>query len=412
MRISTMQQHNAGVNAILDNQKSSLNTQQQISTGRKILTPADDPIASTRILQLQQDISLREQYNDNVTAARNRLNLEEAILTGVTDNIAKIRELTVNAGNGSMTLEDRTYISYEIEERLNALVDLMNTKDASNTYIFSGFKGETLPFPERPGGGVTYAGDEGERTLNISNSTSVQTNDSGKALFMDIESAEKAFYTLDNERNLGTGFISNGFVSLQDEYDEFYPEDIVIRFNPEGYITPAGPNYTVMTSSENRAIDGLDGQAYTPGVALEIKGANFKIAGEPEPGDSFFVMSSPKQPLTDTVSGLIEGLRTLGDDPAQSAALDTLLETTLLNMDFAQSSVSAVRSEIGGRLNTVDNIENLHADVDLVSKDILSQLQDVDFAEAVSRLSLESFLLEASQSSFTQINRLSLFNSL
>mgnify|MGYP000361911587 FL=1 len=123
-------------------------------------------------------------------------------------------------------------------------------------------------------------------------------------------------------------------------------------------------------------------------------------------------MSSPKQALTDTVAGLIEGLRTLGDDPAQSAALDELLETTLLNMDFAQSSVSAVRSEIGGRLNTIDNIENLHADVDLVSKDILSQLQDVDFAEAVSRLSLESFLLEASQSSFTQINRLSLFNSL
>ena len=407
-----MQQHNAGVNAILENQKANLNTQQQISTGRKILTPADDPIASTRILQLQQDISLREQYNDNVTAARNRQNLEEAILTGVTDNIDKIRELTVNAGNGSMTLEDRTYISYEIEERLKALVDLMNTKDASNTYIFSGFKGETLPFSERPGGGVTYNGDEGERTLNISNSTSVQTNDSGKALFMDIESAEKTFYTLDNERNIGTGFISNGFVSLQDEYDEFYPEDMVIRFNPEGYITPPGPNYTVMTNSENRAIDGLDGQPYTPGIALEVKGANFKIVGEPEPGDSFFVMSSPKQALTDTVSGLIEGLRTLGDDPAQSAALDELLETTLLNMDFAQSSVSAVRSEIGGRLNTIDNIENLHADVDLVSQDILSKLQDVDFAEAVSRLSLESFLLEASQSSFTQINRLSLFNSL
>ena len=69
-------------------------------------------------------------------------------------------------------------------------------------------------------------------------------------------------------------------------------------------------------------------------------------------------------------------------------------------------------SEIGGRLNTIDNIDNLHQDVDLVSQDILSQLQDVDFAEAVSRLSMETFLLEAAQQSFAQINRLSLFNQL
>ncbi len=410
MRISTMQQFNSGVRSILDNQTANMRTQQQISTGRRVLTPADDPIASTRILQLQQDISLRDQYGKNVTSSRNRLNLEEAILTSITENVGRIRELTVNAGNGSMTQEDRSYIASEISERLDALEDLMNTKDASNTYIFAGFKGETEPFQSRPGGGVTYHGDDGERTLEISSSTKIQTNDSGKKLFVDIESAENTFYTQDNTRNLGTGFISNGFVTDQAEYDDFYPDDMVIRFNPEGYISPPGPNYTVMDRNDNRPIDGLDGQTYSPGVALEVKGANFKIVGNPEPGDSFFVTSSKKQPLIDTVTSLVEGLRTLGDNPEQSAALESLLETTLLNMDFAQSSISEVRSELGGRLNTIDNIENLHADVDLVSRDILSQLQDVDFAEAVSRLSLESFLLEASQSSFTKINSLSLFN--
>jgi flagellar hook-associated protein 3 FlgL len=412
MRISTMQQFNTGVNAMLDNQKATLNTQQQISTGRRVLTPADDPVASTRILQLQQDISLREQFSGNVTAARNRQNLEEAILTSVTENIAKIRELTVYAGNGSLTQEDRTSVTFEMEERLDALVDLMNTKDASNTYIFSGFKGETLPFPERPGGGVTFEGDEGERTLEVSSSTKVQTNDSGKKLFMDIQSAKNTFYTQDNPQNTGTGFISNGFVSEQDEYDTFYPEDMVVRFNPDGFITPPGPNYSVITSSENRPVDGLDGLQFTSGAPLDVKGASFKIAGNPKPGDSFLVMSSPKKSLTDTVSGLIEGLRTLEDEPAQSAVLNDLLATSLENLDHAQSSISEVQSQIGGRLNTIDNIENLHADVDLVSKEILSTLQDVDFAEAVSRLSLETFLLEASQQSFTQINRLSLFNSL
>jgi flagellar hook-associated protein 3 FlgL len=412
MRISTMQQFNTGLRSILNNQEGTLKTQQQISTGRRVLTPADDPIASTRILQLQQDISLREQYQKNVDAAKNRLNLEESILEGVTDNIARIRELTVNAGNGSMTLEDRTAIAAEIEQRLFALEDLMNTKDASNTYIFSGFKGETLPFEKRPGGGVIYKGDDGERKLEISNSTKVQTNDTGKALFVDVKSAEKTFYTRDNEKNEGTGFITNGFVTDQDAYDEFYPEDIIIQFNPDSFVTPASANYSVLSKSDNRPINGLTGMNYIPGTEIVVKGANFKIAGEPEPGDSFFVLSSEKQSVTDTVASLVEGLRRLDDNPVDSESLDKLLETTLLNLDFAQTSVSEVRSELGGRLNTVENIDNLHQDVDLVSQEVLSNLQDVDFAEAVSRLSLQSFLLEAAQQSFTQINRLSLFNTL
>jgi flagellar hook-associated protein 3 FlgL len=412
MRISTMQQFNTGLRSILNNQEGTLNTQQQISTGRRVLTPSDDPIASTRILQLQQDISLREQYQSNVSAAKNRLNLEESILESVTDNITRIRELTVKAGNGSMTFEDRTYIAAEIDQRLAALQDLMNTKDASNTYIFSGFKGETIPFEQRPGGGVVYKGDDGERNLNISNSTTVQTNDTGKALFVDISSAENTFYTRDNESNIGTGFITNGFVNDQEAYDEFYPEDMIIRFNPDGFITPPGPNYSVVSKSDNRPINGLAGQGYQPGAEIVVNGANFKIAGQPEPGDSFLLNSSEKQSVTDTVSGLVEGLRSLGDNPEESAALDNLLETTLKNLDFAQTSISEVRSEIGGRLNTIDNIDNLHQDVDLVSQEVLSNLQDVDFAEAVSRLSLQSFLLEAAQQSFTQINRLSLFNSL
>jgi len=412
MRISTMQQFNTGLRSILDNQEGTLRTQQQISTGRRVLTPADDPIASTRILQLQQDISLREQYQKNVDAAKNRLNLEEAILDGVTENIARIRELTVNAGNGSMTKEDRTYIAAEISQRLDALEDLMNTKDASNTYIFSGFKGETLPFERRPGGGVIYQGDDGERFLEISNSTKVQTNDTGKKIFVDVKSAESTFYTRDNTKNIGTGFISNGFTSDQELYDEFYPEDMKIIFNPDGFISPSGPNFSVVSKSDNRPIDGFSGVAYTPGTEIVVRGANFKISGDPEPGDSFFLISSEKQSVTDTVAGLIEGLRTLDDNPEDSASLDELLETTLLNLDFAQTSVSEVRSEIGGRLNTVDNIDNLHQDVDLVSQEVLSGLQDVDFAEAVSRLSLQSFLLEAAQQSFTQINRLSLFNTL
>ncbi|MFT5794733.1 MAG: flagellar hook-associated protein 3 FlgL, partial [Saprospiraceae bacterium] len=85
---------------------------------------------------------------------------------------------------------------------------------------------------------------------------------------------------------------------------------------------------------------------------------------------------------------------------------------TLENLDNAQSSIQEARSRIGGRLNTLESTQNMHEDVELLSQEVLSQLQDVDFAEAVSRLSLETFILEASQQSFARIANLSLFNSL
>lgn len=412
MRVSTMQQFNNGITNILSNQASVNKTQQQISSGRRVLTPADDPIASTRILQLQQDIALREQYSGNLVAAKNHLNLEEATLVSMVDNLQRVRELTVQAGDGSLTKEDRRAIGAEINERLYSIVDLMNTKDASNIFIFAGFKGETLPFEERPGGGFTYEGDEGQRTLQISQNAEVATNDTGKELFVDIASAKNTFTTFNNRENIGTGYITTGFVLDQEEYDEFYSEDAYIQFNPRSAVSPSGPNYTVRRLSDDRPINGLANIDYSQGNDIQFNGISVKVAGEPEPGDTFVIESSEKQALTDTVQMLLEGLNTIPDSVEGGAQVAELVETTLLNLDAALTSISTIRSDLGARLNTVDAIDNLQQDLDLVSQEILSELQDVDFAEAVSRLSLESFLLEASQQSYSRISSLSLFNFL
>jgi flagellar hook-associated protein 3 FlgL len=108
----------------------------------------------------------------------------------------------------------------------------------------------------------------------------------------------------------------------------------------------------------------------------------------------------------------MDGLNNLGDNVEDSATLENLLEDTLNNLAFAQDSISQVRSEVGARLNVIENTSSLSADIDIVSRTILSELQDVDFAEAVSRLSLESFLLETAQQSYATIQNLSLFNKI
>ncbi|MCB2385254.1 flagellar hook-associated protein FlgL [Thalassolituus alkanivorans] len=412
MRIATLQSFNTGLNGILDNQSSVNKTQQQVSSGRRVLTPADDPIAATKILQLQQDQALRDQYDRNMTAADNRLKLEDATLGSITDNLTRLKELTVKAGGGSLTLTDRQAIAAEVYQIQEGLVDLFNTRDANGEYVFAGFKGGNAPFVKNDSGRYDYKGDEGQRFLTIGASTNVATGDNGKSLFVDVEAAKNTFTAELNPLNKGTMRISPGFVIDEEKYADFYPDDLIITFNPESAITPAGPNYTIRRASDDRVVEGMKNMAYSPGSDIVAAGISITLNSDPEPGDEVLIKSSPKQSITDTIFRLTEGLNTLEDNVVDSETLDILIEDTLTNLAFAQASVSEIRSQVGARLNVVENTRNLSADVGLVNKEVLSKLSDVDFAEAVSRLSLQSFLLEAAQQSYTTISRLSLFNQL
>jgi flagellar hook-associated protein 3 FlgL len=412
MRISTLQSFNKGLDSILDNQIQVNKTQQQVSTGKRVLTPSDDPIAATKILQLQQDASLREQFGKNMAGAEGRLTLEETQLAGITDNLTRLKELTINAGGGSQIISDRQNIAFEVRQILESTVDLMNGKDAGGEYLFGGFKGGTEPFQKNESGRYDYKGDEGQRFISIASSTTVATGDSGKDLFVDVESADNSFTTQLNPLNQGTGVVSPGFVVDEEAYAEFYPEDLVITFNADSAISPPGSNYTIRQASDGRVVEGMEAKEYSKGTEIRVAGIAIKLNGAPEPGDEFLANSSEKQSITDTIYRLVDGLDTLEDTPSDSAILGNLIEDTLKNLAFAQSSVSQGRSEVGARLNVIENTASLAADIDLVSKTVLSALSDVDFAEAVSRLSLQTFLLEAAQQSYAKIQNLSLFNQL
>lgn len=411
MRVATMQQYHTGVSGILRNQTTLHKTQQEVSSGRKVLTPADDPIAATKILQVQQDLALNDQYTRNMNAADNRLKLEEATLQSVLDRVERLRELTVSAGNGSFTMAARQATAAEIYQIQEALADLFNTKDAGGEYIFAGFKGGQEPFVKGDNGRYDFKGDEGQRYLAISASVKVATGDSGKALFVDIPAAKNTFTTEVSPLNKGFIEVSPGFVFDEEKYAELYPDDLIITFNPESAVTPSRGNYTVRRASDNRVVDGLENMPYNEG-RIQIAGVDISLKGIPQPGDQVMVRSTPKQSLTDTVFRLNYGLNNLQDNPEDAETLRILLEDTLTNLKFVEDSISFIRSDLGARLNIVENTRSLAADVKLVNREILSKLADVDYAEAVSRLSQQSFMLEVAQQSYVTISRLSLFNNM
>lgn len=411
VRVSTQQAFLGSVGEMIDLNSQVLDTQAKISSGKEVLTAADDPLAASRISQLTQGIALREQYTKNLTTLEAALQAEESALNNIVDNIQKVRELTVAAGNGSYGLEDRQSIAIELEQRLEELVALANTKDASGEYIFSGFQGDTVPFVEVQDGTYVYQGDEGQRFIKADESTNVARNDNGKRIFFEIESANNTVFTTANPLNADQdAYITSGRVTDQTAYDAFYPEDMVITFNPETNIVPNGPNYTITEKSTGKPI--VTDFAHVQGAEVTFNGASFTISGNPNPGDVYTVESTNKQDVFKTLKNLTDGLNTLADTPSDKAQLETLLADTLINLDNALESVIETQSDVGGRLNIVDTSRDTQEEINLVNQTVLSGIRDLDYAEAVSNLSFQTFVLEATQSTFTRVSGLSLFNQL
>jgi flagellar hook-associated protein 3 FlgL len=146
MRISTGMIYDAGVRSINRQTASLLHLQQQIATGRRILSPSDDPVAAARALEVTQSVDVVAQFKQNHNNANSALGLEEAQLSSSGDLLARVRELTVQAGNTSLTNSDRRAITAELRARFEELTGIANATDGGGLYIFSGFMGSTKPF--------------------------------------------------------------------------------------------------------------------------------------------------------------------------------------------------------------------------------------------------------------------------
>ena len=111
MRISTSQMQFSAVNALLDQQTKISKTQLQLASGRRILKPSDDPVASANVLGLTQSKEITERYQLNADAARARLSIEESALIGVNNDLIRVRELALQGNNDTLTDADRRAVA-------------------------------------------------------------------------------------------------------------------------------------------------------------------------------------------------------------------------------------------------------------------------------------------------------------
>ena len=402
IRISSQQIFSGGISRLQDLNSSLNQTQEQISTGKRVNRPSDDPVAAARILKLDQELSRIETYQRNAGLAENRLQQEESALSGSVDVIQRIRELTVQAGNGSLSANDRKSISSEMKERIGQLANIANTRDASGEYIFSGFQGSTAAFGKDASGSWVYQGDEGQRVLEIDDGVTVPISDHGKGIYSSIPAA---VFAEGDPGNAAAARIDGIQVIDEGAFATVSPDDITITVD-----TTAG----TVSAVNSRTGDPLTvtPATYTSGETFDIAGVEATITDAGD-GDEFTLRAGEKQSVFASIENLIDGLDNIDKgSPGGQAAYDDLIAASLQNLDNAQESIVQKQTELGGRLNAVESTKSFLEDSSVYSEDIRSQLRDVDYAEAISNLSFQSFVLQAAQQSFAQVSQLSLFDRL
>ncbi|MEH6560944.1 MAG: flagellar hook-associated protein FlgL, partial [Marinobacter sp.] len=229
IRISSQQIFSSGISRLQELNSNLNSTQQQIASGKRVNKPSDDPVAAARILKLDQELSRVSTYERNVSLADNRLSQEENALTSAVDVIQRIRELTVQAGNGSLSPNDRQSISSEMKERLGQLANIGNTRDASGEYIFSGFQGSVQAFQQNDEGKYVYQGDEGQRVLEIDDGVTVPISDHGKGIFVNVPAAVVGEHAGPTTGTFISGVKVASEAALASAFPGSFPNDIVLQ---------------------------------------------------------------------------------------------------------------------------------------------------------------------------------------
>lgn len=394
MRISTTQIYTQGLKAFGDQQVKLAKLQEQISTGRRIINPSDDPAASARILELEQTVELNQQYQVNIDQAQNRLYLEETALTGVENVLLRMRELTLQANNATMDIESRRAISYEIDQLQDQLLSLSNTIDANGDYLFAGYQSKTQPFTQNTTGSIPHVdfnGDQGQRLVKISQSRQINIDSPGRELFMQISSAV-ALNETTAATNTGTGVMAPAHVN---DVATYVPGDYQIIFtgaNTYDVVDLSGP------------INIVTGATYTDSGYIDFQGIRTSITGAPAVGDSFNISQGQYKDIFSIAYDLSESLKSTS--PTQNYA------QALQDIDAAFSGVVQARTNIGGRLNALESQYEDNESVIVATQTTISTLRDTDLAEAISQLTLEQTTLDAAQAVFARITSSSLFNFL
>jgi flagellar hook-associated protein 3 FlgL len=400
MRISTSTLYSEGVTAMQQMQSNLARTQLQMTTGQRMLSPADDPAAAARAIELKQADASNTQLASNRNAAMNTLSLEDGILGSITSLLQDVKVMSLDAGGSLQTASSLKGIATDLRGRMQELFGLSNSTDGLGNFLFSGSQGKIQPFADTAAG-ATYQGDDVQRLIQAGPTRQISSADSGADIFMRIKNGNGSFATSVAAANTGSGTISQGQV-------------LASPFNGNNYQVTFTSATTYDIQNLTSGLPVSTGNAYVSGQAITFDGIQVEIKGAPANGDTFDIQPSVNQSVFETIKQFLATVDAppLAGDAAAQAKFQQGLQQASAALDMAINNVMYSRATVGARLRELDSLQATGVDLGVQYKQTLSKIQDTDYIQAATDMSKQQLALQASQQSFAKISQMSLFDYL
>ena len=275
-------------------------SQAQISVQKQVMSPSDAPDQNSVITRLKSVLTHNEGYTKALDAVQTRLESESTTLSSASDVLVRIKELAIQASNGTQGKTSRAAIATEMKGLRDQLLSLANATDTTGNYIFSGSKVNTPAFASDPNGVVSYQGDQTRMSVAVGDQRNIALNRPGTNAFVRVVRSDGV------GGNTGVGF----FQAI---------DDLI-----------AGV----------RATDGTGGPALSRGLNEMDDLHRGVVLAQAESGTDMKVVEQQNAVLDDTQLTLKTALASVED--LDMAAAITLMQKQLLSLEAAQSSFAKV----------------------------------------------------------------------
>jgi flagellar hook-associated protein 3 FlgL len=187
MKISSNQYYEVLTKQLAKQQESIGELQTQLATGKKTAVPSSDIESSLEGLSIKSVLQRQSAYETNLSYVKDRLTIEESVVTGFQDYVYRLKDLAITASSGTYSDEDIGFMKAEAEGVLEELISLSNSRDSQNSYLFSGTATNVQPFQRQADGSIAYKGNNAELNIQVDSGYEVQINSSGVNLAGQIE---------------------------------------------------------------------------------------------------------------------------------------------------------------------------------------------------------------------------------
>ena len=379
MRISTESMFNSAATSVMGRQVDLARLTAQISSGRRILTPADDPVGAARVIELENAKTRSDQLRVNQANVTNTLSQAESLLGNISDAYADMQAVLTQAGNPTLSDGDRKSLATELAARRDALFAMSNSRDADGQLLF------------------------GSRVIQVGTSRDMDVSLNSSLLFGRVRDGNGVFAAAAAPTNTGAAAISAGTVTDAAALDG-NSYDLIVR-NAAGVRT-----YDVVNAANGVVISA--GNPFTSSAEITVAGMRVKITGAPADGDTFHLKPAANRTAFEAIDAAVQALRQPVADDASRAKLAAGVSAGLAQVQQAAETAQLMRADTGAALKEIETLQAVAVMQDEQLQIQLAGLRDLDYAQAVTELAQRQLVLDASQKAYARILGRSLFDYL